>query len=35
MEVGNHALTFGTLSAIKKFSVKDPNFTFIRTFVNN
>ena len=34
-EVGNHALTFGTSSAIKKFSVKYPKFTFIRTSVNN
>ena len=34
-EVGNHALTFRTLSAIKKFSVKYPKFTFIRTSVNN
>ena len=34
-EVGNHALIFGTSSAIKKFSVKYPKFTFIRTSVNN
>ena len=34
-EVGNHALTFEILSAIKKFSVKYPKFTFIRTSVNN
>ena len=34
-EVGNHALTFGTSSAIKKFSVKYPQFRFIRTSVNN
>ena len=34
-EVGNHALTFGTSSAFKKFSVKYPKFRFIRTSVNN
>ena len=34
-EVGNHALTFGTSSAIKKISVKYPKFRFIRTSVNN
>ena len=34
-EVGNHALTFGTSSAIKKCSVKYPKFRFIRTSVNN
>ena len=34
-EVGNHALTFGTSSAIKKYSVKYPKFTFIRSSVNN
>ena len=34
-EVGNHALTFGTSSAIKKFSVKYLKFRFIRTSVNN
>ena len=34
-EVGNHALTFGALSAIKKCSVKYPKFRFIRTSVNN
>ena len=34
-EDGNHSLTFGTSSAIKKFSVKYPKFTFIRTSVNN
>ena len=28
-------MTFGTSSAIKKFSVKYPKFTFIRTSVNN
>ena len=31
-KVGNHALTFGTSSAIKKFSVKYPKFMFIRNF---
>ena len=34
-EVGNHALTFGTSSAIKKFSVKYPKNRIIRTSVNN
>ena len=34
-EVGIHPLTFGTSPAIKKFSVKYPKFTFIRTSVNN
>ena len=34
-EAGNHALTFGTSSFIKKFSVKYPKFTFIRTSVTN
>ena len=34
-EVGNHALTFGTSSAIKNFSVKYPKFRFIRTSLNN
>ena len=33
-EVGNHALSFGTLSAMKKYSVMYPKFTFIRTSVN-
>ena len=33
--VGNHVLRFGTSSAIKKFSVKYPKFTFIRTLLNN
>ena len=34
-EVRNHALTFGTSSAIKIFSIKYPKFTFIRTSLNN
>ena len=34
-EVGNHVLTFGTSSVIKKYSVKYPKFTFIRTSVKN
>ena len=34
-EVRNHTLTFGTSSAIKKFSIMYPKFTFIRTSVNN
>ena len=34
-EDGNQALTFGTLSAIKKLSVKYTKFMFIRTSVNN
>ena len=35
MEVGNHALTCGTASAIKKFSAKYPKYRFIRNSVNN
>ena len=34
-EVANRTLTFGTSSAIKKFSAKYPKFTFIGTSVNN
>ena len=34
-KVGNHALIFGTSSAIKIFSLKYPKFTFIRTSVIN
>ena len=33
-EVENRVLTFGALSAIKKFSVKYPIFTIIKTSVN-
>ena len=35
MEVGNHVLTLGTASAIKKFSAKYPKYRFIRNSVNN
>ena len=34
-KVGNHPLTFGASSAIKKFSAKYPKLTFVRTSVNN
>ena len=34
-KIGNHALTFETLSAIIIFSVKFPKFTFTSTLVNN
>ena len=34
-EVGQYALTCGTSSAIKKFSLKYPKYNFIRTSVNN
>ena len=33
-EVGLYAITFGTASAIKKFTTKYPKYSFISTTVN-
>lgn len=34
-EIGHHALTYGTASAVKKYSKKFPKYKIIRTSVNN